>query len=320
MDLYKTPASNTNIPNFSPLVSVVIPGYKNQYIRQSIESVLQQTYTNFEIVVVDDGSPFHLQELLQDYIQQKKIRYFYQENKKMAAARNAGIRYAQGELIAFLDDDDLWLPTKLEKQVPLFADPSVGISYTWASKFYDNDLQHLQETRINSIQTSLYLAEELLLGNLYFPNSSVMIRKVCIEQAGYFNETPEYYGIDDSDLWIRICLHYQARGVPERLLLYRIHSSQASRNMIPILLRAIQMRSSYIQKLGLGKKLLYKQLAQSYDMLAYEYIDQYNKTGALLCYLKAMFYQPQMRFLLAILKLSIPFRIKLLLKRILKIP
>ncbi|MFS8117396.1 MAG: glycosyltransferase family 2 protein, partial [Microcoleus sp.] len=111
----------------APQVSVIIPAYNgDRYIVQAVESVFAQTYTNWEIIVVDDGSTDETHQVLQPYLD--KIRYIYQENRGVAAARNRGIQEAKGEFIAFLDQDDFFLPDKLAAQIALFRQqPSLGI-------------------------------------------------------------------------------------------------------------------------------------------------------------------------------------------------
>ncbi len=111
----------------TPRVSVIIPVYQgDRFLAEAVESVLNQTYTNCEIIVVDDGSTDNIHEVLEPYFE--KIRYVYQQNQGVAAARNYGIKIAKGELIAFLDQDDFWLPDKLALQVACFdAQPELGI-------------------------------------------------------------------------------------------------------------------------------------------------------------------------------------------------
>jgi len=111
----------------TPRVSIIIPVYQgDRFLAEAIESVLNQTYTNYEIIVVDDGSTDNSREVLLPYLD--KIRYVYQENQGVAAARNRGIKIARGEFIAFLDQDDFWLPDKLALQVACFnAQPELGI-------------------------------------------------------------------------------------------------------------------------------------------------------------------------------------------------
>jgi glycosyltransferase involved in cell wall biosynthesis len=112
-----------------PKVSVIIPTYNRaNYVTEAINSVLSQTYTNFEIIVVDDGSTDNTKEALRPYM--GAIRYIYQPNSGPSVARNRGVREATSEFIAFLDSDDVWLPEKLEKQIPLMMDDSVVLSYS----------------------------------------------------------------------------------------------------------------------------------------------------------------------------------------------
>ena len=111
----------------TPKVSIIIPVYNCElYITQAIESVLNQTYTDYEIIVIDDGSTDNTHQVLQPYM--KKIRYFSQENKGLSATRNQGIKMAKGKLISLLDADDLFLYYKLQEQVAIFeAEPSIGL-------------------------------------------------------------------------------------------------------------------------------------------------------------------------------------------------
>jgi len=114
----------------SPLVSVVIPAYNcAPFIGESLDSVYRQTYRNWEVIVIDDGSTDETRAILAPHT--GRIRYFYQENRGTAAARNAGVRQARGELIAFLDNDDIWLPEKLERQVQVMqGSPECGLVFT----------------------------------------------------------------------------------------------------------------------------------------------------------------------------------------------
>src|SRR3989344_8773435 len=103
------------------MISVIIPTYNRALmVKRAIESVLAQSYENFEIIVADDGSTDDTKEALSGYINSGKIKYIFQDNAGPGAARNAGIKHAKGELVAFLDSDDEWVPDKLEKQIKIF--------------------------------------------------------------------------------------------------------------------------------------------------------------------------------------------------------
>jgi len=129
-------------PNKSPLVSVIIPTYNRaQYICEAVKSVLRQTFSDFELIVVDDGSVDNTKEILTPYL--GIVKYIYQNNSGIAAARNAGIEMSRGEFIAFLDSDDLWVRDKLQLQVHLLRQQS-KLAMVYADYcIFDNNLSDL---------------------------------------------------------------------------------------------------------------------------------------------------------------------------------
>ena len=171
----------------NPLVSVIIPGYKSDYIVQTIESVLEQSYSNYEIIVVDDGSPYRLDKILSNFIREGKIIYCRQTNQKMAAAKNKGITLAKGHLLAFLDDDDLWNPQKLKRQVDKFYKPEIGMVYTFAEGFSDD--KTIKIPNFNIAKRGDILHD--LFKEDFIPNSSVMISRQSFNACGYFNSWKE---------------------------------------------------------------------------------------------------------------------------------
>ncbi len=136
-----------------PLVSVIIPTYNRAaLVVQAVQSALNQTYTNMEIIVVNDGSTDNTPEILKEY--EGKIKYVYQERSERSKARNEGFRHSTGSYIAFLDSDDLWLPTKIEKQVEVLNKKAdVGLVYVGGQfidtkgNLYDGDLSGERPTR-----------------------------------------------------------------------------------------------------------------------------------------------------------------------------
>lgn len=206
-----------------PKVSVIIPTYNcGQYICQAVDSVLAQTYRDFELVVVDDGSTDNTRELLMQF--GKNLRYIYQENKGMTAARNTGIKNSSGEYIAFLDSDDIWLPNKLERQVKLLDEaPEVGLVYCWhyyideqgnRCKFWNNEVGR-------SFESGSRLFEKLIERNVISGGGSTpVIRRECLAKSGMFDEALSYCG--DWDLWLRISMDYIIAVIPEPLGCYRV--------------------------------------------------------------------------------------------------
>ena len=130
----------------SSLVSVIIPTYNRpEYICEAIESVLTQTYKNYEIIVINDGSIADIKKVLDSYM--SKIKYIYQENKGITATRNIGIKNSKGKYLAFLDDDDLFELRKLEIQVPILENnPKIGFAY---SDYYVLETNKKEETRLS---------------------------------------------------------------------------------------------------------------------------------------------------------------------------
>jgi glycosyltransferase involved in cell wall biosynthesis len=184
------------------LVSVVIPAYNAApYIGGTLNSVLAQTFTNYEILVVNDGSPdtTALESVLQPY--QGSIRYIKQENRGPSGARNAGIQAARGKYVAFLDSDDVWLPQHLAQQMELFArDPSLALVYA-------NGL-HIAEDKpvgiaFDSTPQSLPVDFDALLAERATVNtSSTVVARQALVEAGMFDE--RFRRCEDFDLWLRL--------------------------------------------------------------------------------------------------------------------
>ncbi len=181
-----------------PEVSVIIPTFNRaDLLAQAIDSVLSQSYTDFELIVVDDGSTDATQALLSWY--RGRIRYLFQENRGVSAARNLGIKAARGRYICLLDSDDLWLRDKLKEQVRLMkGDPKIRVSYTdevWirGGKRVNQGKRHRKY--------SGWILRKLLPLCLISP-SSVMIERGVFEEVGLFDES--FPVCEDYDLWLRI--------------------------------------------------------------------------------------------------------------------
>uniref|UniRef100_A0A7C4RT37 Glycosyltransferase family 2 protein n=1 Tax=Desulfatirhabdium butyrativorans TaxID=340467 RepID=A0A7C4RT37_9BACT len=209
-----------------PLVSVIIPTYnRSAFLRNAIQSVLKQTFRNFEILVVDDASQVNVEQII-DELGDCRIRLFrHDRNRGEAAARNTGVLYAKGEYLAFLDDDDEWLAEKLEKQVSVLSNepPSVGGVYTG---FFVVDItdETLLYTKIPSISGTIY--RELLRHNAIGTPSTLMIRRACIDRVGLFDGSI-VYGVDH-DLYLRIARYFTFACIPEPLVRYHVHDARMS--------------------------------------------------------------------------------------------
>ncbi len=215
-----------------PKVSVIIPAYNaEKYIAETLDSVLKQTYQDFELIVIDDESRDNTLNILGEYQKkyQGKIKIIKKQNGGPASARNEGIKAATGEYIAFNDADDLWLPEKLDKQIAHFDMQlsEVGMVYTHAKKFDLNGVWTLPEKHSNRYhEGNIFIP---LLKKNFIPNQSVIVRRNCFDKVGLFDESPDLISIEDYDMWLRIAKKYKVSYLDAMLSLYREHSGGISK-------------------------------------------------------------------------------------------
>lgn len=210
------------------LVSVIIPTYKRYpcIVNRAIQGAINQTYKNIEIIVVDDSPiDFEGRILIENMIKtinDSRIRYIKHSNNMGAcAARNTGITESKGEYLAFLDDDDEWMPTKLEKQLALMSEPNVGLVYCIQKIINDS-------TKVETISLekrySGKVFDKLIINNFIGSTSFVLIRRVCIDECGLFNVNMK--SAQDYEMWLRIAKKYKVTYVDEPLVIYHIHSGE----------------------------------------------------------------------------------------------
>lgn len=200
-------------------VSVVIPTYNSvRFVTEAIDSVLAQTFTNFEILVIDDGSTDNTKEVLAEKYG-NSIYYFYKENGGVSRARNFGIENAIGKYVAFLDADDVWMPEKLEKQVSLMeSDEKISLTYV-ATQKVDKDLHYLSSIAANTYEDyteSLLLNLNIVAGSC----SSAMVRREILLQTDGFDSKFTTYA--DWEFWLRLSLLTKFAPINEELVKYRV--------------------------------------------------------------------------------------------------
>jgi glycosyltransferase involved in cell wall biosynthesis len=229
---------------FPGRVSVVLPIFNGErYLAQAIESVLAQTYSNYEILAVNDGSKDSSGEIAQAYLHTNKIRYLEQVNAGVANARNTAIANASGEFIAFLDQDDLWAPDKLANQVAYLAsNPDVALVHCRVACIDHSGARISCAGLVHVGETSGYCAEQLLTGN-HIAVLTVVVRRCCLEQVGFLNQ--HYAPSDDWDLWLRIALRYPLGFLDAELAKYRVHDSNESKNILRMRLAEIRVMESF---------------------------------------------------------------------------
>jgi len=210
-------------------VSVIIPAYNSaKHLPEALDSVFKQTYRDFELVVVDDGSTDDTRKVLDEY--KNRITYLYQENGGPSKARNAGIRAAKGPYLAFLDADDLWLPNKLGHQIKLIeSDSRLGLVFSDA-EFFGGEAplvgsywkqRGCYDEMVSEPRMIPNAFSKLMKINFILP-STALVKRDCFEKAGLFDESLRY--VEDKDMWLRISVHYPTMGcVPYPLVKRRVH-------------------------------------------------------------------------------------------------
>jgi glycosyltransferase involved in cell wall biosynthesis len=274
-----------------PQVSVIIPTYKHQdYVLATLDSVFAQTFMDYEVIVVNDGSPDSTAQLLQPLAAAGRIRYIEQANAGQAAARNRGIAEAQGEFIALLDDDDLWPPDKLEWQVAAMAkNPAAGVIVgtaevvdTSSGKRWTKDL---------SLEITF---EELFQGNPIWSPGQTLIRASLLKQLDGLDAT--VWGADDWDLWFRATKASRIIAENRIALFYMLHATNASKQLCRMLDNSCLVVDIHLLEVANNNRYAMRLIAYQalYHYLGVSLINQAKATAkarrirALLPYLKSL--------------------------------
>ncbi|MBI4358485.1 MAG: aminotransferase class I/II-fold pyridoxal phosphate-dependent enzyme [Candidatus Omnitrophica bacterium] len=277
----------------SPMVSIVTPTYNRPaYLPRAIESVVNQTYQDWELIVVDDGCPTDdIRKVVNAYLaRDRRIHYVRRTNGSWYRARNTGIENARGKYVAFIDDDDEWRPEKLERQVDFMeSHPEVGLSYTLLQVYRARNGK-AEPTKI----FPQFLASKFQeLFNVFIPTTCVMIRKSCLDQIDWFN--PEFPICADFDFWLRFAQQWPIAPM-ENILASTVmddrdHGGQdevSVRKDAIRVLRALRLNGRYTQYGGLVKS----QIAARFYILGRLLIDQGNYMEAAKYFVQALFEDP----------------------------
>ncbi|MEP0871647.1 glycosyltransferase [Trichocoleus desertorum AS-A10] len=210
-----------------PLVSIIIPVYNGEKtIQETINSVLAQTFSDFELIVINDGSQDKTLEVVSE-IQDPRIKVFSYPNAGLSATRNRGISHSQGQFIAFLDADDLWTADKIEAQLKALQDnPEAGLAYSW-SDFVDESSQFLHIGRRLTWDGDVH--RKILVINFLEHGSNPLIRREALKVIGNFDESLS--AAEDWDMWIRLAAKYSFVVVPVPQILYRVSANSLSTNI-----------------------------------------------------------------------------------------
>jgi len=216
----------------APRVSIVLPAWNAAaFIEKTLSTVAAQTFTDFEVIVVDDGSSDETKLIVDRFLKEKGLSglCIKQENKKIAGARNTGIRAASAGLVSFLDHDDLWFPNKLERVIAEFdAHPDADVVCHQENVVKDGIF--VSVTRNGPWVPDMY--EQLLFeGNALSP-SATTVKKAKLFEAGLFREEPEFNTVEDYDLWMRLARICRMRFLDEILGEYQLVERGASNKIV----------------------------------------------------------------------------------------
>lgn len=267
----------------APLVSVIIPAYNaERTILETIGSVQQQSFSNFEMIVINDGSSDRTEELLHS-VTDERLRIFSYENGGVCVARNRGISHATGEFIAFLDADDLWTPDKLEAQLAaLQQHPEAGVAYSW-TYFMDEQGKSLSAGETTFFEGNVYA--QLLVNNFLASGSNPLIRFQAIESTGDFDSAFPHCA--DWDYWLRLAARWHFVVVPKHQILYRQSSGAMSSKIDGIEKQQIMMIEKVYQAVPLELQYLknhtlawvYRYCAEKFLQHSTNNISEVNRAG-----------------------------------------
>ncbi|HST08347.1 MAG TPA: glycosyltransferase family 2 protein [Gemmatimonadaceae bacterium] len=328
-------------PGVAGLVSVIVPCYNRaDIVGETIESVLSQTYENFEIVMVDDGSTDNTAGVISNYAD-PRIRYIYQTNGGLSAARNSALRVAAGEFIAFLDSDDLWLNWKLSAQVELFLRHSeVGLMWsdmnTFASagkidgerqlrgmysaygavdftamRSYEARLSDFVPDRFSGGSDFQYYVDDffryMFSGNLVLPSTAI-VRRERLRSAGPFDREFTGFGAEDYHFYFRILSQGAGAFMDVPTTLYRVHSAQMSiRNRLLEARANLHVLSQWLHQRpkSISKKTVRKSLASSHAWLGTEELNAGNVRTATRHFWESLRHHRMQPYTLMLLLLSV---------------
>lgn len=253
-----------------PLISVVIPVYNGEKtIRETIESVINQTFGDFELIVIDDGSQDSTLDIVKS-ISDARLKVFSFPNEGLATSRNRGINLACGEYISFIDADDLWTPDKLEAQLKaLQTHPQAAVAYSWTDCI-DESGQFCRRGNHITVQGNVYA--QLLLTDFIENGSNLLIRSQAFQNVGCFNESLP--AAEDWDMWLRLAAKYEFVVVPSPQVLYRLSATSMSANVVRQEAACLQViEQAFAQAPDSLQHLKRPSLANLYKYLTYKVLE-----------------------------------------------
>jgi len=277
-----------------PKVSVILPCYNGaRWVDGAIGSILAQTYKNFELLIIDDGSADASMVTIAPFICDKRIRYVYQDNIGFSGAINRGLRESSGELVGFIGQDDLWMPNKLEVQVKYF-DEHKNVDLVHSNCYFIDSGGRI--IRVRDIKIPSFCSRKKLIEHLFIKNfvgfETVLVKRDCFDEVGFLDE--RMTGFSDHDVWLRIAGSFNISGyIDLRLVKKRLHKSQLSNSArYDVLKDEFLLVKKAIDRYPFLKKAKRKRLASLYYTWGITLLQKGNTEEAKQKLLKAIRCQP----------------------------
>lgn len=245
------------------LVSIIMPAYNaSSFISEAINSVINQTYVDWELIIVDDGSTDNTAETIKNWLEiDKRIQYFYQENGKQGKARNLGIAKSKGIYLAFLDADDLWLPEKLSCQVDEIQNKKADLVFSDSFIFKDQNLNAQKSMGVLSSKFYDKNDLQLFLEENKIPILTVLVKKEKVIEVNNFSENKDIQNVEDYHLWLKLLISGSIFYSSDKILAkYRVHDNSATSNERSVLNKIPNLLYDLISRYPQQKKLLEKEL------------------------------------------------------------
>lgn len=264
--------------NESLLISVVMPNYNyGQFIEESICSVLNQTYKNLELIIIDNYSDDNTDEIISKISDNRMKVYKFNNNGVIAASRNFGISKCSGDIVAFIDSDDIWLPNKLEKQLSCFSDDKIVCVGT---NFIPIGETQYCKYRIPVDKNEMYhdfTYNDIVLCNPVI-NSSVLIKRNKLTELDCLDENPYFRCIEDWELWLRVSRMGTIRILNQELIKYRIHNN-VSRDNRTIYLNILKLLDQHFEMGYMDRGLLRQAKGNYYISIGGAFLKMNDRQG-----------------------------------------
>lgn len=284
----------SNNGKYKFMVSVIVPVYnREKYLKKALDSIIEQTFKNFEIIAVDDGSTDSSLSILYDYQERfpEKIVVISQKNAGPSVARNKAIMAAQGKYIAFLDSDDTWAPNKIECQLPLFNNHQ-NVAFVYSGYYTTNEHGDILETKLPDPQFEGDIYEKLWVLSNNISGGTLMVEKEKLLEVGLFD--PDLGGAENLDLRIRLSQVGDVYYCPEPLYFYQKHSESLTSNSENMDNFQLKLLEKHFGKSGEKNRKLWKLIrSQQLYFLGGDLLQQGNCIKASVNFFQSILLQPR---------------------------